>query len=80
MCDVDAASHLHHGTFAADQAAVPGSIEVYPVKDYGAIQTGLHNFSHVENGKPQAATFKFLHIWRKRNGAWKITRLITYDH
>jgi uncharacterized protein DUF4440 len=59
---------------------VPGSIEVYPIKDYGAIETGRHTFSHVENGKTEAATFKFMHIWQKKDGVWRITRLITYDH
>jgi len=59
---------------------VPGSLEVYPIKDYGAIQTGLHTFCHTENGKPDCGTFKFLHIWRKKDGVWKITRVISYDH
>ncbi|MBK6930377.1 MAG: nuclear transport factor 2 family protein [Saprospirales bacterium] len=40
--------------------------EVYPIKDYGAVQTGLHVFCHLENGKEQCATFKFVHIWRKK--------------
>jgi hypothetical protein len=59
---------------------VPGSIEVYPIKDYGAIETGQHTFSHIENGKPETATFKFMHVWQKKEGIWRITRLITYDH
>jgi ketosteroid isomerase-like protein len=72
------------GVFKKDyvltRTLVPGSMEVYPIKDYGAIETGLHTFSHVENGKPESTTFKFMHIWRKQNGKWKITRLITYNH
>ncbi len=66
--------------YVLTRTLIPGSMEVYPIKDYGAIQTGLHTFSHVENGKPESATFKFMHIWQKQNGSWKITRLITYDH
>ena len=30
---------------------VTGSLEVYPIKDYGAIQIGTHTFCHLENGK-----------------------------
>ena len=59
---------------------VPGSMEVYPIKDYGAIETGLHRFCHEENGKQDCGTFKFLHIWRKNNGQWKVTRVASYDH
>lgn len=59
---------------------VPGSMEVYPIKDYGAVQTGLHTFCHVENGKNDCGTFKFTHIWQKKNGQWKLARVISYDH
>ena len=45
---------------------VPGSLEVYPIKDYGAIETGRHTFTHTENGKPQVGTFKFMQIWQKK--------------
>lgn len=56
------------------------SLEVYPVKDYGAIETGSHRFCHVENNKDDCGTFKFVHIWQKKNGTWKLTRAISYDH
>jgi len=59
---------------------VPGSMEVYPIKNYGAIETGLHRFCHEENGKQDCGTFKFLHIWQKKNGQWKVTRVASYDH
>ena len=57
-----------------------GSMEVYPIKDYGAIQTGKHMFCHTENGKLDCGTFKFVQTWQKKNGEWKVTRIITYDH
>lgn len=59
---------------------VPGSAEVYPIKDYGAIQEGKHQFCHPENGKMDCGTFKFIHIWKKENSSWKISRIISYDH
>lgn len=59
---------------------VQGSMEVYPIQDFGAIQTGLHVFSHMEDGKMVRGTFKFLHVWEKTREGWKIKRLITYDH
>jgi len=59
---------------------VPGSMEVYPIKEYGAVQTGMHRFCHMENGREDCGTFKFVHLWQKKDSAWKITRIISYDH
>ncbi|MGV3528014.1 MAG: nuclear transport factor 2 family protein [Flavisolibacter sp.] len=59
---------------------VPGSTEVYPIKNYGAMQMGEHIFCHTENGKPDCGTFKFVHIWKKTPEGWKITRVISYGH
>lgn len=59
---------------------VPGSMEVHPIKGYGAIEIGVHRFRHVENGKEEVGTFKFLMIWQKKGGLWKISRVVSYDH
>lgn len=59
---------------------VPGSLEVYPIPGYGAMQIGAHTFCHIEDGKQQCSTFKFVHVWQKNNGEWKITRVISYGH
>ena len=59
---------------------VQGSLEVYPIKDYGAIEIGTHQFRHIENGKEEIGTFKFLMIWKKTDNLWKISRVISYDH
>ncbi len=59
---------------------VPESLEVYPIGDYGAVQIGSHRFCHSENGKQDCGTFKFIHIWKRIRGEWKISRVISYDH
>jgi hypothetical protein len=59
---------------------VKGSLEIYPIKDYGAIEIGLHKFCHIENGKNECGTFKFIHIWQKKDNNWKISRVISYGH
>lgn len=59
---------------------VPGTLEVHPIKDYGAIHIGRHTFSHVENGKLEVGEFKFLMIWKNDQGNWKISRVVSYDH
>lgn len=58
----------------------PGSTEVYPIKDYGAVQTGMHRFCHKENGKDDCGTFKFLQIWKRTAEGWKLARVVSYDH
>jgi ketosteroid isomerase-like protein len=59
---------------------VAGSLEVYPIKDYGAIEIGSHRFCHKENGKDDCGTFKFAMIWRKTGDTWKIARVLSYAH
>ncbi|HEX5791791.1 MAG TPA: hypothetical protein VFY01_00850, partial [Rheinheimera sp.] len=59
---------------------VAGSTEVYPIKDFGAIQTGQHRFCHTENAKPDCNVFKFLHIWKQQNARWTVVRVVSYDH
>jgi Domain of unknown function (DUF4440) len=59
---------------------VPGSLEVYPIKDIGAVETCLHKFCHIENGKEDCGTFKNIMIWQNKDGHWKVTRVISYDH
>ena len=59
---------------------VDGTLEVYPVKGYGAIEIGAHRFCHTENGKPDCGTFKFMQLWRYKDGAWQVTRDVSYGH
>jgi len=59
---------------------VKGTLEVYPIPGYGAMEIGEHTFCHLENGKQDCGTFKFVHIWKKTNGEWKITRVVSYGH
>ena len=56
---------------------VKGSIEVYPIKDYGAVEIGLHKFINKEepNSVPKIARFTI--IWKKENKDWKITKVIS---
>jgi len=66
--------------FKLTRQLVKGSLEVHPLKDYGAIEVGSHQFRHMENGKEEIGTFKFLMIWKKTPTGWKISRVVSYDH
>jgi len=57
---------------------VPGSIEVYPIKDFGAVEMGIHKFHNNQEppGTPSHPG-KFVIIWHQVNNSWKITRVIS---
>ncbi|MEP7014698.1 MAG: nuclear transport factor 2 family protein [Verrucomicrobiota bacterium] len=59
---------------------IAGTLEVYPIKDYGALEIGSHRFCHKENGKDDCGTFKFAMVWKKAGDAWKMTRIVSYGH
>ncbi len=57
---------------------VKGSIEVYPINGYGAVEMGLHKFHNIrekENAPSNAG--KFIIIWQNKNNEWKIKRVIS---
>ncbi len=56
------------------------TLEVHPIKNYGAIEIGTHQFRHMENGREEIGIFKFLMIWKKTGNKWQITRVVSYDH
>lgn len=61
---------------------VKGTLEVYPIKDYGTVETGTHRFYATEKGQQEklSSEAKFVQIWQKKDGVWKITRIISYGH
>jgi len=63
-----------------ERKLVPGSMEVYPLKGYGAVQMGVHRFHHPKTPGDSVGEAKFVMLWRNENGAWKVTRVISYNH
>jgi hypothetical protein len=54
----------------------PGSIEVYEIPGYGAIEFGYHSFRNlVEHSESHPA--KFVIIWRLAGGKWQMTRVVS---
>lgn len=57
---------------------VKGSIEVYPIKDYGAIEMGLHRFQNNEDASSTTSKpGKFIIVWQYKNNQWKITKVVS---
>lgn len=60
---------------------VKGSLRVYPIANYGAVQVGIHRFYEVTDGQEKPGSIaKFIHLWNNKNGGWKISRVLSYDH
>ena len=55
-----------------------GSIEVYPIANYGAVEMGMHAFHNINDAPNAKSHFaKFVHIWKREKGKWQITRVIS---
>ncbi len=56
---------------------VKGSIEVYPIPGFGAVEIALHQFiNHAENNsisKPD----RFIVIWQRKGNDWQMKRVIS---
>ena len=58
---------------------VPGTLKVYPVKDFGAIAQGVHRFCQAASGTCEGLA-DFAIVWRNQGGKWEITRVLSYGH
>ena len=56
---------------------VENSLEVYPIKNYGAIEMGQHKFhnSAEKDAVPHAS--KFIIIWQNKNDKWIIEKVVS---
>lgn len=57
---------------------IEGSIEVYPIKDFGAIEMGLHRFwNNEEHAKKPSRVGRFMIVWKKEGNEWRITKVVS---
>lgn len=56
---------------------VKGSIEVYPIKDYGAVQIGYHKFYNNQEPDAISKKNKFITIWKNEDKNWVMTKIIS---
>jgi hypothetical protein len=63
---------------------VPGTLEVYPLHDYGAVEIGVHRFCDIRKfascDENNGGDAKFVMLWRQTPTGWKLTRVISFDH
>ena len=68
--------------YRARRELVEGTLRVYPLNNYGAVEIGTHRFYKKTPGKPEELVeiSQFTNLWKLDNGAWKLTRVLSYDH
>ncbi len=72
--------------FRIRREAVPGTVQVFPLRKadtiYGAIISGEHYFYITQNGQKEFLDghARFTHLWLLKDGVWKMSRILSYDH
>lgn len=60
---------------------VDGSLAVYPIRGYGALETGINEF--YRKGDPTQTPIdqsRFVMLWQLDDRGWSLTRAFSYDH
>jgi len=60
------------------RTVVPGSLRVYPIEGYGAVQVGVHRFD--ERGAATSTLARFVSVWRRQDQTWRLARVLSLDH
>ena len=57
-------------------------MKVYPLNNYGAVETGFHRFYARTPGQPDrlTETAQFSQVRKNEQGVWKLARVISFDH
>ena len=58
---------------------VPGTLQVDAIAGYGAVEIGVHRFHHPGHAE-DVGEAQFVTLWQNKDGAWQITRVISFDH
>ena len=68
--------------YRARRELIASSLKVYPLNNYGAIEVGEHRFYKLTPGKPEELVeiSLFTQVWKKEGTAWKLARVLSYDH
>lgn len=65
----------------ARREVIKSSIEIFPIKNYGAMQRGKHLFYQLKDGSYEfTESGQFTHLWKRTEDGWQVARIISYDH
>lgn len=77
--DAMLANTAKHACGKFTRELVPGTLKVYPIKEFGAIAQGVHRFCHAASDTCDGLA-DFAIVWRNQDGQWEITRVLSYGH
>ena len=77
-------SHVHEqrGRQPLRRELIAGTLRVFPMDNYGALEFCDHLFYfQINDGSEKLiGSGRLTALWRLEDGAWKLTRVISYDH
>ena len=53
------------------------SVEVHPIKGFGAVQIGMHKFYNNQEPDAISKPTKFIVVWKKTDSKWLMSRVIS---
>jgi hypothetical protein len=58
---------------------LPGTLQVFPIKDFGAVSRGAHRFCQFDTGTCGGEA-DFLILWKRTPDGLKASRVVSYGH
>jgi hypothetical protein len=58
---------------------VAGTLEIFPIKGFGALSRGSHRFCQMDTSKCEGRA-DFVMLWREQGGRWQLTRAFSFAH
>lgn len=74
------AESKNNSSYTIRRELLKNTLEVYEIAGFGALETGIHQFTEISNGNKTITQAKFIHLWKKHKGNWVITKVFSYDH
>lgn len=60
------------------RAIVPGTVRVFGIAGFGAVQLGRHRF--IQSDRANDTEAKFIQLWQRTPNGWRATKTISIDH
>ncbi|MDI4635696.1 nuclear transport factor 2 family protein [Pelomonas sp. V22] len=58
---------------------IAGTMVVYPLENFGAIQMGDHKFCTPDGSRCEGKG-KYVNVWQRKGERWEMMRVLSYEH
>lgn len=78
----DCASKQAPDAWRSRRELVAGTLKVWPIGAWGAVEQGEHLFYERKGNGPERKVGRaaFTHVWEYKAGTWRLARVLSYDH